>query len=74
MSKKLQKSSGDVVQWWENRPTWQKWAIGGTASVLVVATGSAIAYAIATYGATVTITTTSATVTVAIGKAASRVA
>ena len=43
MSKNLQKSSGDVVQWWENLPTWQKWAIGGTASVLVVATGGAIA-------------------------------
>jgi hypothetical protein len=43
-------SANDLKNFWNERPTWQKWAIGAAASVAVVATGGAAAYAIATGG------------------------
>jgi hypothetical protein len=62
----LQKQS-----WWDRRPTWQKWGIGIGGTVLVVGTVGAAAYAIATYGATVSIVApTGERIAVAIGKAA----
>lgn len=64
-------NTSPTTSWWDNRPTWQKWALGLGGTALVVATGGAAAYAIATYGATATITTAGGTsIAIAIGKAA----
>jgi hypothetical protein len=66
--KSIQKGIGDA---WNDMPTWQKWALGVGGVTVVAATGGAAAYAIATYGATLTMTTAGGTtVAVAVGKAA----
>ena len=42
--------AGKLTQWYGERPTWQKWAIGAGAVTAVVATGGVAAYAIAQGG------------------------
>jgi len=72
MSNSLQKrGSSGIGEWWDDRPTWQKWGIGIGGTVLVVAAGGAVVYAIANYGMTISISTAAGdSITVAIGKAA----
>lgn len=70
MSNLVQKKSSGIGEWWDNRPTWQKWGIGIGGTVLTVAGAGSVVYAIATYGAIVTVATPAGSVSVAIGKAA----
>ena len=63
------------VGWWLELPTWQQVLFGGTAAAVCLATGGAVAYAIALGGGTVVVAGGGGmTTTIAIGKGAMELA